>query len=262
MLLVYTVRMSWAARRRFIIALIVGAVVVAFLATLSIATLYKAPSCTDGVQNQDETGVDCGGACSYLCIEQQQPPTVLFTKAIQNGAGRTDVIASVENKNVAVAAKDVPYSITLYGADQSLIQKVTGQLDLPPSASVPIFVPDIPSGKQAVANAFLDIDASAPQWFSLSVDPRIVPTVSNTKHSGPSDAPRIEAVLSNPSITTLTNVKAIVLVRNDRGDVIAASSTLVPTIPAQGKATAVFTWNRAFSSVPTSVEVVPIIPLP
>ena len=257
----YTVRMSWAARRRFIIALIVGAVVVAFLATLSIATLYKAPSCTDGVQNQDETGVDCGGACSYLCIEQQHPPTVLFTKAIQNGTGRTDIIASVENKNVAVAAKNVPYSITLYGADQSLIQRVTGTLDLPPSVSVPIFVPDIPSGKQVVANAFLDIDASAPQWFSLPVDPRIMPTVSNTKHSGPSDAPRIEAVLSNPSITTLTNVKAIVLVRNDRGDVIAASSTIVPIIPAQGRATATFTWNGAFSSASASVEVVPIIPL-
>lgn len=254
--------MSWAARRRFIIALVVGAIIIAFLATLSIATFYKAPSCADGAQNQDETGVDCGGSCSYLCREQQQPPTVLFTKAIKNGEGRVDVIALIENKNPNAAAKNVPYSITLYGTGQALIQRVTGTLDLPPGASVPVFVPDIPSGRQVVVSAFLDIDASAPQWFSMPVDARIVPTVSNTKHGGTTSAPRIEAILSNQSITTLTNVKAIVLVRGDRGDVIAASSTIVPAIPAQGRATATFTWNGAFSSTPVSVEVAPIIPLP
>ncbi|CAF4042467.1 unnamed protein product, partial [Adineta steineri] len=31
-----------------------------------------APTCTDGVKNQDETGVDCGGAiCSKICLPQQ-----------------------------------------------------------------------------------------------------------------------------------------------------------------------------------------------
>lgn len=259
------VRMSWAARRRFVILLIIGAVVVAFLMTVSIATFYKSPSCTDRAQNQEETGIDCGGPCSYLCREQQQPPTVLFTKAIQNGAGRIDVIAYIENKNFDAAAKGVPYSITLYGTGQTLVQKVAGTLDLLPSASVPVFVPGISSGKQKVVNAFLNIDASAPRWFYLSADvraTRIVPTVSNTKQVGTESAPRIEAVLTNPSLTTITNVKVIVLVHNERGDVIAASETIVPVISAQGQATATFTWNEAFSSIPAVIEVVPIIPLP
>ena len=73
--------MSWAARRRFFILLILGAVVAAFIAILSIATLYKSPTCTDGVENQGEAGIDCGGPCSFLCTDLQHPPTVLFTKA-------------------------------------------------------------------------------------------------------------------------------------------------------------------------------------
>lgn len=254
--------MSWAARRRFFILLIIGAVVVAFLIVVSIASFYKAPSCTDRVQNQEETGVDCGEPCAYLCREQQQPPTVIFTKAIQNGAGRIDVIAYIENKNHNAAAKDVPYSITLYGTGQALVQKVTGTVDLLPGASVPVFVPGISSGKQKVVNAFLNIDASAPRWFYMPVDTRVVPTVFNTKQSGATTTPRIEAVLTNSSITVLTNVKAIVLVHNDKGDVIAASATVVPVIPAQGQATATFTWNEAFSATPAVIEVVPIIPLP
>ncbi|MDO8593472.1 MAG: hypothetical protein Q7R59_01065 [bacterium] len=254
--------MSWAARRRFLILCIIGAVVVAFLVTVSIATFYKAPSCADGAQNQSETGIDCGGPCPYLCREQQQPPTVLFTKAISNGSGRIDVVAEIENKNAGAAAKNVPYSITLYGIDHSLIQKVDGTLDLPPAASVPVFFPGIASGKQSVANAFLEIVPSAPRWFSLPRDPRIIPTVSNITQRGTTSVPRIEAIFMNANVTVLTNLRAIVLVRNSKGDVIAASSTVVPAISAQGQATATFTWNSAFSEVPASIEVIPIVPLP
>ena len=254
--------MSWAARRRFIILLIVGAVVVAFFTVVLTATLYKTPSCSDGAQNQNETGIDCGGPCAYLCSAQVQPPTVLFTKAISNGAGRTDVIASIENKNATAAAKNTPYRVTLYGSGQVLIQEVTGTLDLPPGATVPVYIPGITSGQQVVANVFLTIDPSAPKWFTMVTDPRIIPTVSNTTLGGTSDAPRIEAVLVNRSATTLSNIQAVVLVRSGQGSVIAVSRTVVPTIPAQGQATAIFTWNNAFMGPPTSIEVVPIIPLP
>lgn len=254
--------MSWAARRRFFILLIVGAVVVVFLTAMFIAAFTKAPSCTDGVTNGSEAGIDCGGSCAHLCTALVQPPTVLFTKAIQNGAGRTDIVASIENKNADAAAKNVPYRITLRGAGQVLIQEVSGTLDLPPGVTVPVFIPGIASGKQAVVSAFLDIAPSSPEWFALATDLRIVPTVSNTTQGGSTDAPRIEAILANGSASTLTNVQVIVLVRDTYKNVIAASKTIVPVIPAQGKATATFTWNNAFSGVPASIEVVPIIPLP
>ena len=242
--------------------LIVGAVVVAFLAILSMTVFYKAPSCSDGAQNQGEAGVDCGGPCAYLCTEQQRPPTVLFTKAISSGTGRTDIIASIENVNATAAAKNVPYTVSLFGDHQALIQNVTGTIDLPPSATVPAFVLGISSGNQKVVRAFLSIDSSAVQWFTMTSDPRVKPVVSNTTLGGTADAPRIDAVLSNPSSTNMTNVQAVVLVHDAQGEVMSASQTIMPTIPAQGQATATFTWNSAFSGVPAQIEVIPVIPLP
>jgi hypothetical protein len=253
--------MNWAARRRFIILLIIGSVVIAFLATVFIATLSKAPSCADGVQNQGEAGVDCGGPCPYLCSALEQSPTVLFTKAIPNGAGRTDIVASVENKNADAAAKNVPYKITLYGTGQALIQEVTGTLDLPPATKVPIYVPGINSGKQTVVRAFLTITAE-PQWYALPANTLRVPLVSNTGQDGTTDAPRIEAILTNPTALPFNNVQVLVIVHDINGDVIAASETVISSISAQGQATATFTWNSAFPGTPTAIEVVPIIPLP
>ena len=258
----YTRAMPWATRRRFFILLIIGSVVVAFFVAAFYSTLYRAPSCTDSIQNQDESGVDCGGSCAYLCAVSQQPPTVLFTKAFQNSGGRTDIVASIENKNANAAAKDVPYTITLYGSGQSFIQEVSGTVDLVPGLVTPIYVSGIASGKQTVTRAFLAIDPLAPRWFAMTADERRVPTVSTTKFSGVVSSPRIEAVVVNPTMNAFMNVRVIILVRGPKGDVIAASETILPSIPAQGQATAIFTWNSAFPSSPTAIEVVPIIPLP
>lgn len=254
--------MGWAARRRFIILTIIGAVIIAFLAIISTTIFYKTPSCSDGVQNQNEEGIDCGGPCAYLCTPQQRSPTVLFTKTISNGTGRTDVVASVENSNATSAAKNVPYTVTLYGANQVFVQEVTGTLDLPPSSIVPIFISGISSENQKVTNAFLTIASSSPKWFTMTSDSRVRPVVTNTTLSGSESVPRINAVLGNAGISTLTDVPVIVFVHNDQGEIIAASKTIVPTIPAQGQATATFTWNGAFLTAPAKIEVIPVTSLP
>ena len=259
----YTRAMSWAARRRLFILLVIGALGVALVSVVSIATVYEAPSCTDGVQNQDEAGIDCGGICAYLCVASLQPPTVLFTQAFTDtSTGRTVVVASVENKNAAAAAKNVPYRVTVYGAKQTLIQSIPGTVDLPPGATATVFIPGIASGAQVVTNAFLDIDAPSIKWFTMTADPRIVPGVSNTIQSGSVTMPRVGATLVNGSVSTLKNVKVVVLVRDARSNVIAASGTVVPVISAQSTASATFTWNTPFPGMPASIQIVPVIPLP
>lgn len=250
--------MSWASRRQFIILFILGAVAVSFFVIISITVFYKSPSCSDGIQNQNEDGVDCGGVCSYLCTENVRPPTVLFTKVIPNIGGRTDVISLVENINANSAAKDVPYKITLYGSGKVFVQEVTGTVDIPPASIVPVFVSGISSGNQKSVQAFLTIDPLSPKWFTKKAS-QIKPIVSNTAIGGTEEAPRIDAVITNSSLDTLSDMPVVVLVRDDSGEVIAASSTIVPLIRAQGQATATFTWNRAFIRPPAKVEVLPVL---
>lgn len=258
----YTKRMDWASRRRFIILVIIGAVVVTFFSIIAIATFYKAPSCTDGVQNQGEAGIDCGGSCAYLCTEQVRPPTVLFTKAISNGVGRIDIVASIENTNATAGAKNVPYTVALYGANHALIREIAGQLDLPPASTIPVLLTGVASGDQQSVQAFLTIASSAPKWFTASSASRVLPVVANTTIGGSASAPRIDAILMNASSGALINTQVVVFVHSNTGEVVAASKTVLPTIPAQGQAVATFTWNSAFSGIPAKIEVIPVVSLP
>jgi len=228
------------------------------------ASLYRAPSCSDKKQNQNETGIDCGGSCAYLCTAQVTAPVVLFALPLPTRTGRTDFVALIENKNVDAAAKKVPYKISLYTAAQSLIREIQGTIDLPPHTSVPLYVPNIDSAGQ-VARVFLEVAPASPRWFTMTqaTDTRVMPSVTNKPLAGAdSPTPRVEAVLTNSSVSPMSNVRAIVLVHGTSGNVIAASETVLPTIPAHGQATAIFTWNEAFSGTPLSIEVLPIIPLP
>jgi hypothetical protein len=254
--------MSWAARRRFLILFFVGAVVVAFLTVVLISTFYKTPTCTDGVQNQGEQGIDCGGPCPYLCTALEQSPVVLFTQVINVG-GRTDLVAEIENKNANAAAKNVTYTISLYNSNHTLIQKVNGTVDLLPGATEPVYIPGIYSGKQKVTSAFLEITSpSLLKWFTPTLGSYVVPTVSNITRSGSVSNPRVEAIITNPSFTPITNMQVIIFVYNANKNVIAASRTVIPSLQGQGQAIAIFTWNNAFPGTPAVLEVMPIIQLP
>jgi len=253
--------MSWAARRRFLILFCIGAIVVAFLVTVLISTFYKTPTCSDNIQNQGEAGIDCGGPCQYLCTALEQPPVVLFTHVLHVG-GRTDIVAEVENKNVSAAAKNVPYTISLYNSKNTLIQKVTGTLDLPPRSTEPVYIPGVYSGKQKVTSAFITIPPTSPEWFTLANNSYVVPTVSNITKSGTLSQPRVEATITNTSFSALTNEQVIIFIYDANKNVIAASSTVIPSLQGQGQYIVTFTWNNAFPSTPALLEIVPIPQLP
>jgi len=258
--------MNWAGQRRIIIVSIIALVGVVILAVTLIATLYESPSCTDKKQNQDEQGIDCGGSCAYLCTSATQPPVTLFTRAFSPFPGRTDIAAVVTNQNLTSAAKNVPYAITLYGAERTPVKVVSGTLDMPPAGSIEggrflVFVPSAFAGTERIASADLEVDASAIRWFRMEKDFRTVPRVGSYTLTNEFASPRITTTLENPIAKPLTNVKVVIGVYDAAGNMLAASQTIVPTIPAQGKAGAVFTWNAPFDGSVARVEIQPVIPL-
>jgi hypothetical protein len=151
----------------------------------------------------------------------------------------------------------------LYTARGDFIKELSGTVDLPPHTTMPIFTPGIALGTPSADRAFLEIASSSPTWFTLSTDPRNVPVVSHIVLGGTTAVPRIEATLTNDSIEPITNVRVVSFVRDtSTNNVIAASATVVPVVPAQGSASAVFVWNEAFRSPSVRIEVVPVLPLP
>jgi hypothetical protein len=253
--------MTWALRRRLIILGIIAVVLAGAIAAFYFKDIYVHPSCTDTKQNQNEEGVDCGGPCPYLCTASEAAPSVRFVRAISPVPGRTDVIVYIDNPNVGVAAKGLTYSIDLYDAENALIGRKAGKVDLPPAATVPVYVPNFYSGSRVVAHAFLTFDTPAHLWYRYPKETRTIPDVRSVDVSVGA-SPRVHALAVNPSAIPLGPTLFIATVFDTQGNALAASQTIATLIPGQGTADLVFTWPSTFSGPVSRVEVTPVIPLP
>jgi hypothetical protein len=245
--------MNWASRRKHVIEAILIVCAIALIAVVFIATLYKAPSCNDGKQNQKEQGIDCGGPCPYACEFSESPPAVRFVRAISPQPGRTDVIAYLDNSNNNAELVNAPYTIDLYGPSHAIVARKTGVISIPPSTTLPLYIPDFYENSTPVDEAFLNFTTTSYTWLRTTEKP-IVPIPSDISiQDGAS--PKITAALGNPTANTLYGITVVATVFNSANNAIAASQTFITQIPPQSTAPLVFTWNEAFSSKAARVEI-------
>jgi hypothetical protein len=252
--------MTWASRRRaFVIGIIALIVIgIAAVATAFLVGKEPVPTCMDGVMNQDEEGVDCGGSCAYLCAADVAPPSVSFVRAVPSGS-RTDVIAYVANRNAQAAVRGARYTVELYGADRGFIASKEGVIDLPPGSAVPVFVPGLAEGVVA-GQAFLAFDDASLAWYR-ETRTASAPRVEEARVEEGS-APRATALVRNPSATPMDDIALVATVFDAAGTPIAASQTLLRGLAPGGSAVATFFWNEPFSAPAGRIEIKPVPWLP
>lgn len=250
--------LTWAMRQRaYIISGFIAAGLL-LLATIVIVVLYDTPTCSDGKQNQDERGIDCGGSCAHLCAADVEPVRVPLVRPVVSVAGRTDLVAYVENRNSGAEAKGAPYVAEVFDDAGRLLGAREGSIDLPPRSIAPLFIPGILSSQGAV-RAFV----SFPEGVLWRTPREGAPEPSvRDAILVPGDAPRVRATVHNPAATPAYDRRAVATIFGADGLAIAASQTVVRYIDAYGTAEAIFTWPEPFTEPPIRIEVrvVPVLP--
>ena len=118
-------------------------------------TITAPPLCTDGKQNGDERGIDCGGACALFCARDAQKPIVHWARAFKVSNGIYDTVAYVENPNKEAGVKNALYTFKTYDAENILITETIGKTFLLPGEAFPIFSPAVRTGSACRAIRFL-----------------------------------------------------------------------------------------------------------
>jgi hypothetical protein len=247
------VPMDWATRRRRTVFFILGVLLVTVLAIVAITVVYETPTCSDGRQNGDERGTDCGGTCTRICSIDARPVEVSFARALTQ-SGRTDAIAYLRNPNREYTAQDVEIQLELYGADGLLGSAMT-TVSLPPASVVPVFVPKVLDGTYSVRQTFGLVTQTV--WEKADrVEESL--TVGEVRTESIAGTPRITARITNTTAKVRYDIPVVVTVFDAAGTAIAASQTVLETVPAGGVANAVFTWQEAWSAPAARVEVMPL----
>lgn len=252
--------MSWAGNKRLLIVAGILFVIFVVLAVILVLTLPKEPSCSDGLQNQDEAGIDCGEACEHLCEADVTKPSVSYIRALEQN-GRIDVVALVENNEPRTFAKNVPYTVEVFSPEGALLGSKEGRMDIPAGEEVPIFIPGVAPSGVVIGRAFLSFEEGQFNWKRTDEE-RKLPRVDAIQADKVFEAPRVSALVFNPSATTHRDLVVIAVVRDTAGAIMAASQTLLEELRPEESEPVVFTWSVPFRYTPGQIEIRALVPLP
>jgi len=249
---------KWSSRRKkFIFTL----VLIALIILVGIPTylfFYKAPTCSDGKQNGDETGVDCGGSCQLICAVESLP-------IVQRGDARVlaiapgvyEVVATFDNPNVGAEVYRADYTIKLYATGNPVaIKVIEGYTHVPRNSSFAVFEgPFVLQDAVPQKASFVWQDESL-VWEKTN---KPLPNVSieSKDLTNASTTPRLEISVLNKSLESISNLELIVFISDKSGNIFASSKTFLDNLAGGATSPAVFTWPRGFDSEVGVINVIP-----
>lgn len=235
-------RLTWSARRQ-LLYYAVGSVVAAIALWWGYNAFFvTAPSCTDGVQNQDERGVDCGGVCSLVCPFDTKPLTVLWARPFLTAPSIYTAAAYVTNTNVTAGAKNVRYSFQLFDDQNVLVVERDGVINIPPVKVVPIVETGIYVGNRTPTRALFGF-ADTPVWHTAQT-----PALHITNVVLAADASSLTATVVNDTLADVRKLVVAAVLFDAKGIALGASKSTID-VPKKGSQLVTFTWPQGVPNV-------------
>ena len=249
--------MSWSTRRQLLILAIILSIVFVVLGFILWPYIFKAPTCSDGLQNQDEVGIDCGGQCFKLCSVQVNDIKVLWTRIFKTTNGVYDVLSYAENQNFDAAMKKIVYTFSLYDTNNILVAKRVGKTYITPNGKIPIFEGTIRTGERIPKRASIEFD-EIPDWIKVSQKAvSLSLSTRDIKFETINSRSTVSASISNNSIYNLSDIEITAILYDDRDNAFTASRTTIDLLNKSSSSRVVFTWVTPFEKTPKRIEIIP-----
>lgn len=251
--------MTWSLKRQifYIILLILFFSIFGYLIISPI--FNKAPSCADGKQNGNETGIDCGGSCPNACLAQADTLSILWTRSFRVVPGRYNAVAYVVNHNKNSAIEKINYRFRFADANNVYVGKREGSTFVPPGGNFVVFEPAIDVGHSIPVYTTFEF-SETPNWLQVPQDKinQLKILVSNIQLTDATTSPRLSATIKNTSLFTIPNVGVITVLYDAGGNAISTSRTYLDQLGPLASADINFTWPEPLSGPVVSKEIIPM----
>lgn len=245
-------KLSSRLLRRLIIAGI-------FLAVFSLTGLglrrviTPVSSCTDGVMNGMEEGVDCGAiACGKECEPDLGPPKVISTKLIKAGDRDYDFVAEILNPHKDFGASEVNYELILFDGNNEELLKKEGKFYILPGQTK-YLISSALTTERNVSRA--DIDIKSARWQKLESLEGMNFLVRREKYTKSNGSSHLEAVVINDSDFDFQLVDIDIILLNSDRKVIGVYKTDVRKLLARTERHFVATWPFLIDDKVDKIEI-------
>jgi hypothetical protein len=215
-----------------------------------------APSCFDGIQNQEEEGIDCGGPClpcEFVYIKEIE---VLWAKAILGQNNFYGLAAQIKNPNQNYGSGQIPYHFELYDSENNLISQSADSAFILPNQTKYLVQAKIESSLQvsSVGLSFGEIEwqkiegYQPPQLFIQQKEYRLL----SSEEPGFS---QVRGVLINKTNFDFAQIEIDVLLFDSARQLLALNTTEIRALSASQERDFVATWFKEIDGQVTFVEI-------
>ena len=216
--------------------------------------IYAAPTCFDGRQSGDQTGVDCGGSCVRICAQEVTPPQIEWVESFQIAPNQYNAVAYIRNPNRVAGTPEMQYTFRFYDDQDTVITERTGQTVLLPDGTYPIFEGRIDMLNRTVARTEIEL-APAELWLPVTRRVQEQVVTRDFQLQGADSQPRLQATLENTSLYEVSRANVTATIFDSRGTPLTASQTFVERFGPQATQPIVFTWPNSIARTVRSCEV-------
>lgn len=213
------------------------------------------PNCFDGIKNQNEEEIDCGGLCQPCELIHIKKIEVLSTEAILNQNNFYDVFAQIKNSNQNYGSGQVAYEFKLYDLQNNLVVQRAGSTFILPGQTKYLIQTKIESDKQ-ISNVKLSfnfaewekmMDYQVPEFIIKQKEYRLL----DGEDSGIGQA---KGVLINANDFDFERIDIDVLLFNSSYQLVGINSTIIRTLLAGEEREFVASWFNKIDDQVAFVE--------
>lgn len=215
--------------------------------------LIPAETCFDQKQNQDETGIDCGGSSCELCLtEQAKDLVIVWTRYFEVRPGVYDVAALVENVNISIGIEALPYEFRLYGDEDAFLASRRGRTYSLPNQQFLIFESSLQTGSFPPRRMIFKLDEFS---WKRAEEQSLPISIARTDRQLALPRPKLTVTLANSSIRDVSRLDVMAIVSDASGNAIGVNSSRLPFVPDTGSVDTVFIWPMPFTGTPDDVTI-------
>ncbi|MBI2463224.1 MAG: hypothetical protein HYV65_03255 [Candidatus Spechtbacteria bacterium] len=238
--------------------IVIGATyIIFFLAVGALAFVFwpkqvYVGTCFDKIQNQNETGVDCGGACSACLTPEEtllQKIDVKWAKIFRQKQGIYDLASSIENLNYTYGGQEIDYAFHILDNSGKEISAITGTTYILPHGAryvvrQAIAIPQDPASVSfEITNVdWKKIDGYTDPGFSVEQKKLEMPLGDSNIFA------KISGVVSNNSPYGLRFIDVDMVVFDALNNPIAVNHSDMQTLPSGQKRAFTVFWSAPFSA--------------
>jgi hypothetical protein len=194
--------------------------------------LKPTPSCFDGVQNEGEQGVDCGGPCGKSCLPSdiQQISPLGTVHVFTPTKGHATVLVQLENVNADLAAELFDYTITIRGADGSSTVAMVSGTSFAYADETKYLV--VPNESVSDTPSTADISIGNIQWLDaakMGLVPQFAFT-NITSVAGADGYATVSGNITDRDASSFSNITIVAVFKDAAGMPIGASETELDSI--------------------------------